>query len=217
MEPFLENSELLWSAFRNTLTIALVAGALSFVWGTILAAFRVSPIGPLRTFGAVYVEVVRNTPLTLLFLFFLVASTPLLGLTVGLGVPMAVLAMTLYTATFVCEVVRSGVNSVAVGQAEAARSVGLTFIQVLAQVVMPQAFRSVVPPLINVYVAHIKNTSVAAGFATFELVAFANRLSNPYPGQVLALFFGVGLCFLMMTIPLGLASQSLEKKLVIHR
>ncbi|PKQ25654.1 MAG: amino acid ABC transporter permease [Actinobacteria bacterium HGW-Actinobacteria-4] len=217
MEPFLENSDLLWVAFGNTLTIALAAGALSFVWGTILAAFRVSPIGPLRTFGAVYVEVVRNTPLTLLFLFFLVASTPLLGLTIGLGVPMAIVAMTLYTATFVCEAVRSGVNSVQVGQAEAARSVGLTFIQVLTHVVMPQAFRSVVPPLINVYVAHIKNTSVAAGFAVFELVNFANRFSNPYPAQVVALFFGVGLCFLAMTIPLGLASQSLEKKLVIHR
>jgi glutamate transport system permease protein len=217
MEPFLENTDLLWTAFRNTLTIALAAGALSFVWGTVLAGFRVSPIGPLRTFGAVYVEVVRNTPLTLIFLFFLVASTPLLGLTIGLGVPMAILAMTLYTSTFVCEVVRSGVNSVGVGQAEAARSVGLTFFQVLSQVVMPQAFRSVVPPLINVYVAHIKNTSVAAGFATFELVAFANRLSNPYPAQVFALFIGIGLCFLLMTIPLGLASQSLEKKLEIHR
>jgi len=217
MGALLENSDLVWSAFRNTIWISVSAGVLSFVLGVVLAGFRVGPIGPLRTFGAAYVNVVRNTPLTLLFLFFLVASPQLLGLSVALGVPMAILAMTLYTATFVCEAVRSGVNAVGIGQAEAARSVGLTFMQTLRLVVLPQAFRSVVPPLINVYVAHIKNTSVAAGFATFELVASANRLANGNPGDVVGIFAGIGLAYLVITIPLSVTAEQLEKRVAVAR
>lgn len=217
MGALFANSGLLWQAFMSTLSLALVAGLLSFAWGVVLAGFRVSPVGPLRTFGAVYVELVRNTPLTLIFLLFLVAARPLLGFSIPLGYRMAVLALTLYTATFVCEVVRSGINSVEVGQAEAARTVGLTFIQVLTHVVMPQAFRSVVPPLINVYVAHVKNTSVASAFATTELVAIANRLGNTNAGDVVGIFFGIGLAYLAITIPMGLAAQRLEEKVAILR
>ncbi|WP_061960420.1 amino acid ABC transporter permease [Demequina flava] len=217
MGALLENFDLLWRAFLTTLWIATAAGVLSFAWGVTLAAFRVSPIGPLRSFATAYVNIIRNTPLTLLFLFLVTASPQLLGLVVPLGIPMAILAMTLYTSTFVCEAVRSGINSVGVGQAEAARSVGLTFVQSLSTVVLPQAFRSVVPPLINVYIAHIKNTSVAAGFATTELTAIANRLSNGNPGDVIGIFFGVGLAYLVMTVPLSVAAENLESKVAVAR
>lgn len=217
MGALIDNADLLGKAFVTTLWLSIAAGALSLVWGVVLAAFRVSPIGPLRTFGTAYVNVFRNTPLTLLFLFLLVGAPPLLGLTVPFGFPMALVAMTLYTATFVCEVVRSGVNSVGVGQAEAARSIGLSFFQTLGQVILPQAFRSVIPPLINVYIAHVKNTSVAAGFALFELTASAQRLSNQNPSDVVAIFAGIGLCYLVITIPMGLASQRIERKVAIAR
>jgi len=217
MGVLIDNADLMWRAFTMTLWLSVAAGVLSFVWGVLLAAFRVSPIGPLRKFGSVYVSIFRNTPLTLLFLFLLVAAPPLLGLLVPLGVAMAILAMTLYTSTFVCEVVRSGINSVGVGQAEAARSLGLSFFQVLSQVVLPQAFRSVIPPLINVYIAHVKNTSVAAGFAVFELTASAQRLSNFNASDVVAIFAGIGLLYLVITIPMGLASQRIERKVAIAR
>ncbi|MFV0634848.1 amino acid ABC transporter permease [Demequina sp.] len=217
MGALLDNLDLVGRAFATTLWIAIAAGVLSLVWGVILAAFRVSPIAPLRAFGAAYVNVFRNTPLTLLFLFFLAASPQLLGLVVPLGVPMAILAMTLYTSSFVCEAVRSGINSVGVGQAEAARSVGLTFVQSLTSVVLPQAFRSVLPPLINVYVAHIKNTSVAAGFATTELVAIANRLANGNPGDVVGIFAGIAIAYLIMTLPLSIAAERLEAKVAVAR
>lgn len=217
MGALIDNADLVWQAFTMTLWLSVSAGVLSLIWGVILAAFRVSPIGPLRAFGSAYVTIFRNTPLTLLFLFLLACAPPLLGLRIPLGVPMAIVAMTLYTATFVCEVVRSGINSVGVGQAEAARSIGLTFFQTLSQVVLPQAFRSVVPPLINVYIAHVKNTSVAAGFAVFELTAAAKRLSNVNAGEVVAIFAGIGLLYLLITIPMGLASQRVERKVAIAR
>lgn len=217
MGALIDNADLVWKAFAMTLWLSVAAGVLSLVWGVLLAAFRVSPIAPLRTFGTAYVAVFRNTPLTLLFLFLLVGAPPLLGITLPLGIIMAITAMTLYTATFVCEVVRSGVNSVGVGQAEAARSIGLSFFQTLGQVVLPQAFRSVIPPLINVYIAHVKNTSVAAGFTVFELTALSQRLANTNATEVIGVFVGVGLCYLVVTIPMGLASQRIERKVAIAR
>lgn len=229
MGALADNADLLWQGFSATLLVSLVAGVLAFVWGVVLAGFRVSPIGPLRSFGAAYVNVVRNSPLTLMFLFLGGATSALVGIVIPVskntyfgvtfnnGVIFAIVALTLYTATFVCEVVRSGINSVGVGQAEAARSLGLTFGQTLSQVVLPQAFRSVVPPLINVFVAHIKNSSVAAGFAMTELVAVANRLSNANPGDVFTIFMGIGVAYLAITIPLSVAAEQLEKKVAVLR
>jgi len=229
MGALVDNADLLWQGFTATLLIAVVAGVLSFAWGVVLAAFRVSPIGPLRTFGTTYINVVRNSPLTLIFLFLGGSTSALVGIvipvsrnsyfgiTVNNGIIFAIVALTLYTATFVCEVVRSGINSVGVGQAEAGRSLGLTFPQVLTQVVLPQAFRSVMPPLINVFVAHIKNTSVAAGFATFELVAVAQRLSNVNPADVFVIFMGIGVAYLAITIPLSVTAEQLEKRMAVVR
>lgn len=229
MGALVDNADLLWQGFTATLLIAVVAGILAFAWGVILAAFRVSPIGPLRTFGTVYVNVVRNSPLTVMFLFLGGTTSALVGIvipvsrnayfgvTINNGVIFAIVALTLYTATFVCEVVRSGINSVGVGQAEAARSLGLTFAQNLSQIVLPQAFRSVVPPLINVFVAHIKNTSVAAGFAATELTAVSYRLSNANPSDVLGIFAGIGLAYLVITVPMSIAAEQLEKKVAVLR
>jgi glutamate transport system permease protein len=224
-----DNADLLWQGFSATLLVSVIAGILAFAWGVVLAGFRVSPIGPLRTFGAAYVNVVRNSPLTLMFLFLGGATSALVGIVIPVskntyfgvtfnnGVIFAIFALTLYTATFVCEVVRSGINSVGVGQAEASRSIGMTFGQTLTHVVLPQAFRSVVPPLINVFVAHIKNSSVAAGFAMTELVAVANRLSNANPGDVFTIFMGIGAAYLAITIPLSVAAEQLEKKVAVAR
>ncbi len=229
MVALLDNAGLIWQGFSATLLVSVVAGILAFVWGVILAAFRVSPIGPLQTFGAAYVNVVRNTPLTLMFLLLggtlsavlgiviPISKNTYFGVTINNGIIFAIVALTLYTATFVCEVVRSGVNSVGVGQAEASRSLGLTFGQTLSRVVLPQAFRSVVPPLINVFVAHIKNTSVAAGFALTEAVAVANRLSNANPGDVFWIFIGIGLLYLVITVPISVAAEQLEKKVAVAR
>lgn len=217
MGALIDNADLVWTAFKMTLWLSVAAGVLSFIWGVMLAGFRVGPIGPLRTFGTFYVNIFRNSPLTLIFLVILNLSVPVFGLGIGLGVPMAIVSLTLYTSTFVCEVVRSGINAVSIGQAEAARSLGLSFLQTLGQVVLPQAFRSVIPPLINVYIAHVKNTSVAAGFAVFELTASAQRIANGNPGDVIGVFAGIGLCYLVITIPLGLASQRIERRVAIAR
>ncbi|UER54568.1 amino acid ABC transporter permease [Kineosporiaceae bacterium SCSIO 59966] len=215
MDAIIDNADLYWEGFTTTLSLAVVSGALALVLGTVLGAFRVSPIPPLRLAGAWYVETVRNTPLTVVF-FFTVFVMP----QVGIQVPFyssAVVALTVYTAAFVCEAVRSGVNSVGVGQAEAARSIGLTFGQSLRHIILPQAFRTVIPPLINIFIALTKNTSVAGGFFVAELFNVGRRLSNSLSDQVPWVLLGVALFYLLITIPAGVLAGWAERKAAFAR
>ncbi|WP_084129916.1 amino acid ABC transporter permease [Demequina sp. NBRC 110055] len=217
MITFIDEFGTIWGAFLATVSLTAVSGVLALIGGVVVATFRVSPIGPLRTFGTVYVEIVRNTPLTLMF-FFWVFVAPSFGLVFPeLGFWPAIVALSLYTSAFVCEAMRSGINSVGLGQAEAARSIGMTFGQSLTHVVLPQAWRSAIPPLISVLIALTKNTSVAAGFAFTELVAISQRLANRHPADVIELFVGVGLMYLLITIPLGVLASRVEKKVAFAR
>ncbi|WP_084040354.1 amino acid ABC transporter permease [Demequina sp. NBRC 110053] len=217
MQTFIAEFGFIWGAFLATLSLTALSGALALLGGIVLAAFRVSPIGPLRTFATVYVEIVRNTPLTLMF-FFWVFVAPAFGFVFPqLGFWPAIVSLSIYTSAFVCEAMRSGINSVGIGQAEAARSIGFTFGQTLSQVVLPQAWRSAIPPLISVLIALTKNTSVAAGFAFTELTASSQRLINANPVDGMWIFFGIGLMYLVITIPLGVLAGSIEKKVAFAR
>ena len=216
MDAVLDNASLYWEGFRTTLSLTLISAVIALVLGTVLGAFRVSPVAPLRWFGTTYVELVRNTPLTLVFIFFVFVG-PQLGFTPSSFFVPAVLALSIYTAAFVCEAVRSGVNSVGVGQAEAARAVGLTFTQTLRAVVMPQALRTVIPPLINIFIALAKNSSVAGGFFVADLFGVGRRLANANPGDVVAVLIGVAVCYLVITIPAGILAGVLERRVAFAR
>jgi glutamate transport system permease protein len=216
VDAVLDNASLYWEGFRTTLSLTLISASIALVLGTVLGAFRVSPVAPLRWFGTTYVELVRNTPLTLVFIFFVFVG-PQLGFTPSSFFVPAVLALSIYTAAFVCEAVRSGVNSVGVGQAEAARAVGLTFTQTLRAVVMPQALRTVIPPLINIFIALAKNSSVAGGFFVADLFGIGRRLANANPGDVVAVLIGVAVCYLVITIPAGILAGVLERKVAFAR
>ncbi|WP_029252604.1 amino acid ABC transporter permease [Paraoerskovia marina] len=216
MDSVIEALPRYWDGFTMTLYLAVVSGILSLVLGTLLAAFRVSPLRSLRFMGTVFVEAGRNTPLTLVFIFF-VFILPAAGVILPLGTTPAIIALTVYTSAFVCEAVRSGINSVGVGQAEAARAIGLGSVQTLTLVVLPQALRSVVPPLINVLIALTKNTSVAAGFAVVELTATGRGLSRDYPADVIWMLLGVAFFYLVITIPSGVLAGFIERKVVFSR
>jgi glutamate transport system permease protein len=129
----------------------------------------------------------------------------------------AVIAVTVYHAAFFCEAVRSGINAVGVGQAEAARSIGLTFTQSLRLVVLPQAFRTVVPPLINVVIALTKNTSIAAAFGVAELTAVTTRLAAANSDAVIAIFVASALLYLTLTLSSGWLAGQLERRVLVAR
>ena len=186
MDAVLDNLATFRQGFVTTLALTVVSAVLALLLGTLLAAMRVSPVPTLRAAGATYVEVVRNTPLTLVF-FFAVFVLPQLDIRLSFFV-FAVIAVTVYHAAFFCEAVRSGINAVGVGQAEAARSIGLTFGQSLRLVVLPQAFRTVIPPLINVVIALTKNTSIAGAFGVVERAEhLAELLGEPLGTLILTL------------------------------
>lgn len=216
MDVIVDNLPVYLQGFATTLRLTLYSGLIALLAGLLLAAFRVSPLRPLRASAAVYVEVLRNTPLTLVF-FGLVFVAPRFGIITPLGFWTAVICLSAYTAAFVSEAIRSGINSVGVGQAEAARAIGLTFGLTLSQVVLPQAVRSVIPPLINVFIALAKNTSVAAGFAVVELMATGRRLATANAADSLWVLVGVAAFYLLITIPLGLAAGVIERKVAFSR
>lgn len=212
MDAVTANLDQYWRGFLTTLELTALSSALALALGTVLAAMRVSPVPPLRAAGTAYVEIVRNTPLTVVF-FFVVFVLPQVDIRLGFFV-FAVIAVTVYHAAFFCEAVRSGVNSVSAGQAEAARSIGLTFVQSLRLVILPQAFRTVIPPLINVVIALTKNTSIAAAFGTLELTAVGIRLANASADAVIPLLIGTAVCYLVITLPAGWLAGVLERRVV---
>lgn len=215
MEALLSNGPLWWDGMRNTLVLTALTTLIGLPLGAVLAGMRVSPVAALRVAAAVFTELARNTPLTLVF-FFVFFVLPRLGATLDFFLS-AVIALTFYTTAFFAEAIRSGINSVAFGQAEAARSIGLRFGQTMSEVILPQAIRSVVPPLINVIIALTKNTSVAMGFFIFVLTSVAQRLSTSNGSQVLEIFLGIALSYLLITVPLGQLADYLEQKWKVVR
>ncbi|MBS1698854.1 MAG: amino acid ABC transporter permease [Actinobacteria bacterium] len=218
MDALLGNLDLWGEATLNTVLLFLGGGALALVLGTIVGAMRVSPVPIARAVGTVYVNLVRNTPLTLVFFFF-VFGYPKLDLPEIPFMPLGIIALGIYTATYVAEVLRAGINTVPVGQAEAARAIGLSFGQVMGLVVMPQAFRSVVPPMMSVFIALLKNTTVAAGFSIAELAALRATVADSAnrPGTVMEILLWVAVVFVVLVFLLSLVQRHFEKKWRIVR
>jgi glutamate transport system permease protein len=204
-----DNRDLILDGFGTTVWLFVASGVLSLVFGTLLAVMRVGPIPPLRWFGSTYVTLVRNTPLTLLFIF---STFGLPRMEVRLSfVTFAIVALTVYTTAFVCEGVRSGINSVASGEVEAARAIGLPFRQVLSLVVLPQAFRAVIPPLTGVLNALLKNTSVAVAFNVAEANQVLRRLQNADASATFPLLITTALGYMVLATVLFVGAWVLER------
>ncbi len=209
-------------AFWVTIQLSVLSALGSLVIGTVLAVFRVSPVRVLRALGAFYVNVLRNTPLTLLMVFSILGMSIILGLQLSQDQARdsywwAVIMLSVYHAAFVCEAIRSGVNTIPAGQAEAARSIGLTFGQSMREVLLPQAFRGAIAPLGSTLIALIKNTTVAAVIlGTAEAAGLLAQITEN-EGASLPTFFLFALGFVVLTLPIGLAVTSLSRRLAVRR
>ncbi|MFE1948631.1 amino acid ABC transporter permease [Streptomyces massasporeus] len=212
----------LLGAFWVTVQLTVLSAIGSLIWGTLLAAMRVSPVPLMRGFGTAYVNLVRNIPLTVIIVFTSLGLANIFGVTMGTedlkdrAFRLAVLGLVAYTAAFVCEAIRSGINTVPVGQAEAARAIGLSFSQVLRLVVLPQAFRSVIGPLANVLIALTKNTTVAAAIGVAEAALLMKEMiENEAQTLLIGAIFAFG--FVVLTLPTGLILGWLSKRLAVKR
>ncbi|MET8676881.1 amino acid ABC transporter permease [Streptomyces sp. NPDC004647] len=221
MFDFLEGYDLL-GAFWVTVQLTVYSAIGSLIWGTLLAAMRVSPVPLMRAFGTGYINIVRNIPLTVIIVFTSLGLFQTLGVTLGadnfetINFRLAVLGLTGYTSAFVCEALRSGINTVPVGQMEAARAVGLNFIQVLRLIILPQAFRSVVGPLASVLIALTKNTTVAAAIGVAEAASLMRTMiENEAQLFLISAIFAFG--FICLTLPTGLILGWVSKKVAVKR
>jgi len=214
VDVVLDNLDLFVGGLRTTVSLTLLSYAAAFVIGIVVAAFRVSPVPPLRGAGALFVGTIRNTPLAVLMVLFFF-GLPDAGVIYS-SFTSAVIVLAAYTGSFIAETVRAGVNTVAVGQGEAARALGLTFPQTLRIVVLPQALRAVVAPLGSLFIALIKNSSLAAIISVPELAGTAEQLISD-TAQPLPIFIGVAVAYLVLTLPAGALVNALERRVAIVR
>ncbi|KUN43761.1 amino acid ABC transporter permease [Streptomyces olivochromogenes] len=221
MFDFLQGYDLL-GAFWMTVKLTVLSAVGSLIWGTMLAGMRVGPVPLMRGFGTAYVNIVRNIPLTVIILFTSLGLDQTLRVSLGsdqvdtVNFRLAVLGLIAYTSAFVCEALRSGINTVPVGQAEAARAIGLNFTQVLTLVVLPQAFRSVVGPLTNVLIALTKNTTVAAAIGVAEAATLMKSMIEN-EAQLIAISAVFAFGFMCLTLPTGLLLGWVGKKVAVKR
>ena len=226
MEIFTEYRSEILAAFWVTIKLTFYSAVGALILGTALAAMRLAPVPMLNWIGTTYVNVVRNTPLTLIILFCSFGLSQTLGITLvdaqsltsidDSNFRLAVLGLTVYTASFVCETVRSGVNTVPLGQAEAARSLGLSFGQNLRIIMLPQAFRAVVIPLGSVLIALTKNTTIASAIGVAEAALLMKEMiENTAALVTVGTVFATG--FVILTLPTGLFFGWLGKRLAVAR
>ena len=220
MGEILKNYDV-WGAIWTTIQLALLSAIGATVIGTIVAVMRVSPVAVLRGLGTSYVNIFRNTPLTVLLVMSVLGLSFILGLSFSDDFARnaywwAVAMLSLYHAAFICEALRSGINTVPAGQAEAARSIGLTFSQSLSQVLLPQAFRGAVAPLVSTYIALVKNTTVAAVIGVTDIAGLLQEITEN-EGAQLGIFFMVAMVFVVLTLPLGVFGTSLSRRLAVKR
>jgi glutamate transport system permease protein len=205
------------------LTVASALGAL--VLGTVVAVMRVSPIGVLRASGTAYVTLVRNTPLTLIVFFCAFGFYITLQYRIGAqdspidvqNFRWGVLGLAIYHAAFVAEALRSGINTVPKGQAEAARAIGLDFRTTLTAVVLPQAFRGAIAPLGNVLIALTKNTTVVATIGVAEASYLMRGMIEFRPDLIYAIFAIMATGFVVLTLPIGVLFTTLSRRLAVRR
>ena len=219
------NSDIFVQGFVTTIQLFLIAAVGSLILGTLLAAARVGPVAVLRVFASTYVTLVRNTPLVIIFLFFQLGAGKIFDwlrfgwVDIQVGpfdftsfFTAAVVSLTLYTSCFVCEALRSGVNAVPLGQAEAARAIGLPFAGVMSQVILPQAFRASVPPLASALIALLKNTSVASVFGVIEAAAQMDSFTNDNASQRWGIFLTFAIIYVVLVELVSLVAIMLERR-----
>lgn len=216
MHVLTDNFAEILDGFIKTLWLLLFSGTIAAVLGTIVVAMRVSPVAILRFAGTAYVNVFRNTPL-LLILLIVAFAAPDLGFTYEVNNYFnffffsATLGLGLYAAAFVCEALRSGINSIPLGQAEAARSLGMTFSQSMRSVILPQAFRAVIPPLTSTYIALAKNTSVAIAIGVTEASFVMKKLNADNAAARWQIFFGFAFGYIVIVAVIAIVGALAER------
>ena len=203
-----DNAPFLLSGLLTTLLLTVLGFVGALLLGTTIAILRVCPITPLRVVGTVYVEFFRNVPL-LSLLILIVFGLP----DIGLLIPLfwcGVLGLVLAGSAFICETVRSGINTISVGQSEAARALGMSFTTQLRLIILPQAFRTMVQPLVNNFIGILIGSSLAAAVGVSDITNVTQQLNIQY-AEAVVLFLLSGGVYLVFALGAGGVGSWLER------
>lgn len=204
------NLNFLLEGFYVTLKVAVISIILSFTIGGAVGILRFAKIPVLSNLLAVVVEVIRNLPLLLIILFTYLAL-PELGINLSITVS-AIVALTIFESAMLSEIVRGGLNSIEKGQMEAARSSGLTYVQALRTIILPQALRRMVPNLVSQFISLLKDTSLAVVIALPELLHHAKIIQAQQQSYVIPIFILIALMYFVVNYILSLIAKRLELK-----
>jgi glutamate transport system permease protein len=210
-------------AFWVNIQLTFWAAIFSLLLGTVLALMRISPIASLQWAGAAYVNILRNTPLTVIMTFLFLAVWTQLQISLSDDFTanffrFGVVGLTVYHAAFVCEAIRSGVNTVPLGQAEAARAIGLPFLPAARLIILPQAFRGAIAPLGNTLIALLKNSTVAVAVSvSTETSTLMREMIESNANYIYAIFMIFAIGFVVLVIPIGLLTTYLSSRLAVRR
>ncbi|MEC1375151.1 amino acid ABC transporter permease [Heyndrickxia oleronia] len=202
--------DLYLEGFLNTIKVSLIGLIGSFILGVIVAVMRIAPMKILNFIGACFVEFIRNIPLIIIvFFFYHGLATFKINLS---GFVAGTIGLSIYTASFIAEAVRAGIQSVDKGQMEAGRSSGLTYIQTMRYIILPQAVKIVIPPIGNQFINLVKNSSILGVVAGLELMYFGDYIAQRNY-VIFDTYIFVGVFYLILTVPLSLFVNHLEKRL----
>lgn len=207
--------------FWTNIRLAFFSAIAAFILGVILALFRISPVPSLQWIGAAYVNVVRNTPLTAIMVIGILVVWGQLSIQFSSDFNLnffilATISLTIYHAPFFCEAIRSGVNTVPLGQAEAARSIGLSFLPAARLVILPQALRGAITPIGNTLIALTKNTTVAVAASVTDISAVMRAMIESNPNLMIYIFLTIAIGFCLIVIPIGLLTTWLSNRLAVQ-
>lgn len=210
-------------AFLVNIELTLLSMVFSSLLGLLLVTMRISPIASLRAVASGYVEFFKNMPLTILMVFMVLGcyAQLKLGFSEIFSINffwLAVTGLSLYTAAFVCESLRSGINTVPIGQAEASRALGLSFVQSATSIILPQAIRGSVAPLGNTFIALLKNSTVAAAASvTTEISSLMSTMIEYHADMIVPIFLLFAFGYVILIIPFGMLTTYLSNKLAVRR
>lgn len=199
--------------FLTTIEASVLALILSLILGVAVASARMSGVKALKNAATGYVEFFRNTPL-LVQVFFFYNGLPALGIDLGPNSEFSscMLGLSIYTSSFIAEIFRAGIQSIAKGQMEAARSQGMNYAQAMWHVILPQSVRVILPPLGNQFVNLVKNSAILGYFAGFDIMYHADIISSR-TFIIFEVYIFAGILYLLLTIPLSFSVQWLERRL----
>jgi polar amino acid transport system permease protein/cystine transport system permease protein len=192
-----------------TILLTLTSQFFGTVLGFFLALGRISRFAGLRWAVWFYVWVFRGTPM-LLHLFFIYYAAPLFGVTLD-AIPAAIIAMSLSSSAYNCEIIRSGLQAVHHGQVEAARAVGMTYPRIVRRIVLPQAVRIIIPPYMSNFITHTKNSSLASVVTVPEIMLTAQTIANS-TYRVIEILTLAGVLYLFLTSCLTWLQLWMEKR-----